>query len=109
MQFDRPDDPRATAYAADDCEKLNKRKGILLFAPRAGRRFIRTVTENQTHGMSRAVDHVEGASRPCHLRRRIDHRQALFNPSSRDVACFGEKDFQQPLICKMVADYGLRY
>ena len=103
MQFDRPDDlSRYPRTLQDDCEKLNKRKVDFVFAP-APAEIYPHGTENQTcvdvPGLSTML---EGASRPVST-----IVSKLFNLVQPDVACFGEKDFQQlALIRKMVADMG---
>lgn len=108
MQFDRPDDlARYPRTLQDDCEKLNKRKVDLVFAPAAAEIYPHGI-ENQTHvdvpGLSTML---EGASRPGHFRGVSTIVSKLFNLVQPDVACFGEKDFQQlALIRKMVADMG---
>lgn len=106
MQFDRPDDlARYPRTLQDDCEKLNKRKVDLIFAPAAAEIYPHGI-ENQTYvdvpGLSTML---EGASRPGHFRGVSTIVSKLFNLVQPDVACFGEKDFQQlALIRKMVAD-----
>ncbi|EJY1760484.1 TPA: pantoate--beta-alanine ligase [Klebsiella oxytoca] len=106
MQFDRPDDlARYPRTLQDDCEKLNKRKVDLVFAPAAAEIYPHGI-ENQTYvdvpGLSTML---EGASRPGHFRGVSTIVSKLFNLVQPDVACFGEKDFQQlALIRKMVAD-----
>ena len=108
MQFDRAEDlARYPRTLQDDCEKLNKRKVDLVFAPAAAEIYPQG-TESQTYvdvpGLSTML---EGASRPGHVRGVSTIVSKLFNLIQPDVACFGEKDFQQlALIRKMVADMG---
>ncbi|EAO2685129.1 pantoate--beta-alanine ligase [Salmonella enterica] len=108
MQFDRPDDlARYPRTLQEDCEKLNKRKVDIIFAP-APDQIYPQGTEGQTYvdvpGLSTML---EGASRPGHFRGVATIVSKLFNLVQPDIACFGEKDFQQlRLIRKMVADMG---
>ncbi|CAH6636449.1 pantoate--beta-alanine ligase [Pseudocitrobacter vendiensis] len=108
MQFDRPEDlARYPRTLQEDCEKLNKRKVDLVFAPSAQEIYPQG-TENHTFvdvpGLSTML---EGASRPGHFRGVSTIVSKLFNLIQPDIACFGEKDFQQlALIRKMVADLG---
>ncbi|EHI8888771.1 pantoate--beta-alanine ligase [Salmonella enterica] len=106
MQFDRPDDlVRYPRTLQEDCEKLNKRKVDYVFAPAVEEIYPQGL-EGQTyvdvHGLSTML---EGASRPGHFRGVSTIVSKLFNLIQPDIACFGEKDFQQlALIRKMVAD-----
>ncbi|EFT9295008.1 pantoate--beta-alanine ligase [Salmonella enterica] len=106
MQFDRPDDlVRYPRTLQEDCEKLNKRKVDYVFAP-AVEEIYPYGLEGQTYvdvpGLSTML---EGASRPGHFRGVSTIVSKLFNLIQPDIACFGEKDFQQlALIRKMVAD-----
>ncbi|HBL4690369.1 pantoate--beta-alanine ligase [Citrobacter sedlakii] len=108
MQFDRPDDlVRYPRTLQEDYEKLNKRKVDFVFAPAADQIYPQG-TEGQTYvdvpGLSTML---EGASRPGHFRGVSTIVSKLFNLVQPDIACFGEKDFQQlALIRKMVADMG---
>ncbi|EPL2460282.1 pantoate--beta-alanine ligase [Escherichia coli] len=108
MQFDRPEDlARYPRTLQEDCEKLNKRKVDLVFAPSV-KEIYPNGTETHTYvdvpGLSTML---EGASRPGHLRGVSTIVSKLFNLVQPDIACFGEKDFQQlALIRKMVADMG---
>lgn len=108
MQFDRPEDlARYPRTLQEDSEKLNKRKVDLVFAPSAQEIYPQG-TENHTFvdvpGLSTML---EGASRPGHFRGVSTIVSKLFNLIQPDIACFGEKDFQQlALIRKMVADLG---
>lgn len=108
MQFDRAEDlanyPRTLQ---EDCEKLNKRKVDYVFAPAVAEIYPQG-TEKQTFvdvpGLSTML---EGASRPGHFRGVSTIVSKLFNLIQPDIACFGEKDFQQlALLRKMVADMG---
>lgn len=106
MQFDRPDDlARYPRTLQEDCEKLNKRKVDYVFAPAVEEIYPRGL-EGQTYvdvpGLSTML---EGASRLGHFRGVSTIVSKLFNLVQPDIACFGEKDFQQlALIRKMVAD-----
>ncbi|HCR6913193.1 TPA: pantoate--beta-alanine ligase [Shigella flexneri] len=108
MQFDRPEDlARYPRTLQEDCEKLNKRKVDLVFAPSV-KEIYPNGTETHTYvdvpGLSTML---EGASRPGHFRGVSTIVSRLFNLVQPDIACFGEKDFQQlALIRKMVADMG---
>ena len=108
MQFDRPEDlARYPRTLQEDCEKLNKRKVDLVFAPSV-KEIYPNGTETHTYvdvpGLSTML---EGASRPGHFRGVSTIVSKLFNLVQPDIACFGEKDFQQlALIRKMVADLG---
>ena len=108
MQFDRPEDlARYPRTLQEDCEKLNKRKVDLVFAPSV-KEIYPNGTETHTYvdvpGLSPML---EGASRPGHFRGVSTIVSKLFNLVQPDIACFGEKDFQQlALIRKMVADMG---
>ena len=108
MQFDRPEDlARYPRTLQEDCEKLNKRKVDLVFAPSV-KEIYPNGTETHTYvdvpGLSTIL---EGASRPGHFRGVSTIVSKLFNLVQPDIACFGEKDFQQlALIRKMVADMG---
>ena len=108
MQFDRPEDlDRYPRTLQEDCEKLNKRKVDLVFAPSV-KEIYPNGTETHTYvdvpGLSTML---EGASRPGHFRGVSTIVSKLFNLVQPDIACFGEKDFQQlALIRKMVADMG---
>ncbi|HAW0393140.1 TPA: pantoate--beta-alanine ligase [Escherichia coli] len=108
MQFDRPEDlARYPRTLQEDCEKLNKRKVDLVFAPSV-KEIYPNGTETHTYvdvpGLSTML---EGASRPGNFRGVSTIVSKLFNLVQPDIACFGEKDFQQlALIRKMVADMG---
>ncbi|WP_416456508.1 pantoate--beta-alanine ligase [Salmonella enterica] len=106
MQYDRPDDlVRYPRTLQEDCEKLNKRKVDYVFAPAVEEIYPQGL-EGQTYvdvpGLSTML---EGASRPGHFRGVSSILSKQFNLIQPDIACFGEKDFQQlALIRKMVAD-----
>ena len=96
MQFDRPEDlARYPRTLQEDCEKLNKRKVDLVFAPSV-KEIYPNGTETHTYvdvpGLSTML---EGASRPGHFRGVSTIVSKLFNLVQPDIACFGEKDFQR--------------
>ena len=109
MQFDRPEDlARYPRTLQEDCEKLNKRKVDLVFAPSV-KEIYPNGTETHTYvdvpGLSTML---EGASRPGHFRGVSTIVSKLFTLVQPDIACCGEKDFQHlALVRKMVADMGV--
>ncbi len=108
MQFDRPDDlARYPRTLQEDCEKLNRRKVDMVFSPAPVDVYpqgLDTQTFVDVPGISTML---EGASRPGHFRGVSTIVSKLFNLVQPDVACFGQKDYQQlALIRKMVADMG---
>ena len=108
MQFDRADDlARYPRTLQEDCEKLNRHGVDVVFAP-APADVYPTGLENQTFVEVPVLSSLlEGASRPGHFRGVATIVSKLFNLVQPDLACFGEKDFQQlAIIRKMVADMG---
>lgn len=108
MQFERPDDlaqyPRTLQ---EDCEKLNRRKVDLVFAPAPADIYPQGLGEQTFVDVPGLSTLLEGASRPGHFRGVSTIVSKLFNLVQPDLAFFGEKDFQQlALIRKMVADMG---
>lgn len=105
MQFDRADDlnsyPRTLE---DDLSKLNAEGVELVFIPTPDVIYPQGV-ENQTSvevpGLSSIL---EGASRPGHFRGVATVVTKLFNIVQPDVACFGEKDFQQLAVIRKMTD-----
>ncbi|AOR62161.1 pantoate--beta-alanine ligase [Pectobacterium wasabiae] len=108
MQFERPDDlARYPRTLQEDCEKLNRRGADLVFAPSPDVVYPNGL-ESQTFvdvpGLSAML---EGASRPGHFRGVATIVSKLFNLVQPDLACFGEKDYQQlALIRQLVRDMG---
>ncbi len=108
-QFDKPDDlARYPRTLREDCAKLVSAGADLAFAPAeeemypGGPAACRTFVEVPGLG-----DMLEGASRPGHFRGVATVVSKLFNLTRPDVACFGEKDYQQlALIRRMAADMG---
>lgn len=108
MQFDRPDDlARYPRTLQADCEKLNQRGVDLVFCPAPADIFPQGLGEQTFVEVPGLSSLLEGASRPGHFRGVSTIVSKLFNLVQPDLACFGEKDFQQlALIRKMVADMG---
>ncbi len=106
MQFDRVDDlARYPRTLQEDCEKLNKRHVDLVFAPAPNEVWPKGTEETTYVDVPGISTMLEGASRPGHFRGVSTVVSKLFNLVQPDIACFGEKDFQQlALIRKMVED-----
>ncbi|TMX33877.1 pantoate--beta-alanine ligase [Vibrio sp. Hep-1b-8] len=109
MQFDRADDlnnyPRTLD---DDLSKLMTEGVDLAFTPTPEIIYPLGI-ENQTTVEVPVLSNIlEGASRPGHFRGVATVVTKLFNIVQPDVACFGEKDFQQlAIIRKMTEDLAL--
>ncbi|WON77887.1 pantoate--beta-alanine ligase [Serratia sp. UGAL515B_01] len=108
MQFERPDDlARYPRTLQEDCEKLDRRNVDLIFAPAPAEIYPQGLDEQTSVDVPGISTMLEGASRPGHFRGVSTIVSKLFNLVQPDLACFGEKDYQQlALIRKMVADMG---
>jgi len=108
MQFERADDlARYPRTLQEDCEKLNRRGVDLVFSPAPGDVYPQGLGEQTFVEVPGFSTLLEGASRPGHFRGVSTIVSKLFNLVQPDLACFGEKDYQQlALIRKMVADMG---
>ena len=108
MQFERADDlARYPRTLQDDCEKLNRHSVDLVFAPAPADVYPKGLDSQTFVEVPGLSSLLEGASRPGHFRGVSTIVSKLFNLVQPDIACFGEKDYQQlQLIRKMVADMG---
>lgn len=108
MQFERPDDlERYPRTLQEDCEKLNKRGVDLVFAPSPAEVYPKGLTTQTQVDVPVISTILEGASRPGHFRGVSTIVSKLFNLVQPQVACFGQKDFQQlALLRTMVDDMG---
>lgn len=106
MQFDRADDLNNYPRTLDeDLSKLNAEAVDLVFTPTPEIMYPQGL-EKQTFVEVPGLSHMlEGASRPGHFRGVATIVAKLFNIVQPNVACFGEKDFQQlAVIRQMVND-----
>ncbi len=104
MQFDRTEDlnnyPRTLE---DDLSKLNNEAVDLVFTPTPELMYPQGL-DKQTSVEVPGISHMlEGASRPGHFRGVATIVAKLFNIVQPDVACFGEKDYQQLAVLRQMA------
>lgn len=106
MQFDKADDLAAYPRTLDeDLSKLNGEGVEVVFTPSADVMYPNGMDQHSYVDVPGLSSVMEGASRPGHFRGVATVVSKLFNMVQPDVACFGEKDFQQlAVINKMVAD-----
>lgn len=109
MQFDRADDlnnyPRTLE---DDLSKLTAEGVELVFTPTPEIIYPYGVETQSSVEVPGLANILEGASRPGHFRGVATVVTKLFNIVQPDVACFGEKDFQQlAVIRKMTEDLAM--
>ncbi len=105
MQFERADDldnyPRTLEQ---DLSKLNDEGVELVFTPTPEIMYPDGL-DKQTFVEVPGISHMlEGASRPGHFRGVATIVAKLFNIVEPDMACFGEKDFQQLAIIRQMND-----
>ncbi|MCE7636005.1 pantoate--beta-alanine ligase [Vibrio fluvialis] len=106
MQFDRADDLNNYPRTLDeDLSKLNGEGVDLVFTPTPEIMYPYGL-DKQTFVEVPGLSHMlEGASRPGHFRGVATIVTKLFNIVQPNVACFGEKDYQQlAVIRQMVED-----
>ncbi|GAB2668606.1 pantoate--beta-alanine ligase [Vibrio panuliri] len=109
MQFERADDlnnyPRTLE---DDLSKLNGEGVDLVFTPTPDVIYPEGLDKQTFVDVPGLSSMLEGASRPGHFRGVSTIVTKLFNIITPDVACFGEKDYQQlAIIRKMVEDMAM--
>lgn len=106
MQFERADDlnnyPRTLD---DDLSKLNSEGVELVFTPTAETIYPNGLDKQTFVEVPGLSQMLEGASRPGHFRGVATVVNKLFNIVQPNIACFGEKDYQQlAVIRQMVQD-----
>lgn len=109
MQFDRTDDlnnyPRTLD---DDLSKLNAEGVDLVFTPTPDIIYPHGLDKQTYVEVPGLSFMLEGASRPGHFRGVATVITKLFNIVQPDIACFGEKDYQQlAVVRQMVEDLAL--
>ncbi|ELR66421.1 Pantoate--beta-alanine ligase [Photobacterium marinum] len=109
MQFDKADDlanyPRTLD---DDLAKLNAEAVDMVFTPTPDIMYPQGLDRQTSVDVPGLSTMLEGALRPSHFRGVSTVVTKLFNIVQPDVACFGEKDYQQlALIRQMVKDMAM--
>jgi pantoate--beta-alanine ligase len=109
LQFDRPEDLQNYPRTLDqDCQLLEQAGVTAVFTPTPEIMYpegMATQTFVEVPGISYQL---EGAKRPGHFRGVSTVVTKLFNIVQPDIACFGQKDYQQlALIRKMVRDMAM--
>ena len=109
MQFNNVDDLTNYPRTIDeDVEKLTSENVDLVFTPTPEIMYPEGLEKQTTVDVPVISTILEGASRPGHFKGVSTVVNKLFNIVQPDVACFGEKDFQQlALIRQMVIDMAL--
>ncbi|TAA47636.1 pantoate--beta-alanine ligase [Corallincola spongiicola] len=109
MQFDRPDDlDRYPRTLEADQQKLIATGVDLLFTPTPEIMYPKGLDQQTYVDVPGLSSLLEGASRPGHFRGVSTVVTKLFNLVQPDVACFGQKDYQQlALLKQMVIDLAL--
>lgn len=85
-----------------DCEALLARGATAVFAPTVQDVYPRGIEHQTTIEVPGISDILCGASRPGHFRGVATIVAKLFNMAQPDVAVFGEKDFQQLQVIRLM-------
>ncbi|CAH0538702.1 pantoate--beta-alanine ligase [Vibrio marisflavi] len=105
MQFDRAEDlnnyPRTLE---DDSQKLIAEAVEVLFTPTPEIMYPKGLDKQTSVEVPEVSTILEGASRPGHFRGVATVVNKLFNIVQPDIACFGEKDFQQLAVLKQMTE-----
>lgn len=109
MQFERADDLSNYPRTLDeDLSKLSAEGVELVFTPTPEIIYSEGLDKQTFVDVPGLSTTLEGASRPGHFRGVTTIVNKLFNIVQPDLACFGEKDFQQlAVIRKMVDDLAM--
>ncbi len=109
MQFERADDLSNYPRTLDeDLSKLTAEGVELVFTPTPEIIYPEGLDKQTIVDVPGLSTILEGASRPGHFRGVTTIVNKLFNIVQPDLACFGEKDFQQlAVIRKMVDDLAM--
>ena len=108
MQFDRAEDlARYPRTEEQDAALLRDAGADLLFLPTAETIYPRPMASHTFVEVPELGSILEGAARPGHFRGVATIVSKLFNLVQPDVACFGQKDYQQlALLRRMTSDLG---
>jgi pantoate--beta-alanine ligase len=107
LQFNQSDD--LDAYPRDEATDLNLLAATgadLVFAPNVAEMYPKNFSTGVTVGG--LTQYLDGPARPGHFEGVATVVTKLFNQAQPDIACFGEKDFQQlQVIRRMTRDLDL--
>jgi len=109
MQFERSDDLEAYPRTEQrDVEKLIQAGVDLLFLPTPATMYPNGLDQQTYVEVPQLSGKLEGQLRPGHFKGVSTIVNKLFNLVQPDIACFGQKDFQQlALIKQMVIDLAI--
>lgn len=109
LQFDRAEDLATYPRTLEaDCQLLTSNGVDLVFTPTPEIMYPKGLAHQTFVEVPGLSDLLEGALRPGHFRGVATVVTKLFNLMQPDVACFGQKDYQQlAMIRQMVADLAL--
>lgn len=103
MQFGANEDLDSYPRTLDaDCQALAKRGAQVVFAPQVSDVYPRGLAVQTFIEVPQISDILCGASRPGHFRGVATVVAKLFNMVQPDVAVFGEKDFQQLQVIRLM-------